>query len=165
MSFGTVVGPGHDLEVASHAPCVRPVQDRLELGHRQGRQNTAEAQEQCEEQPEGTDRGPRIEQCRFEVSPVRGKEIVLQRQDEDVESLEPHPHVYEERNDEHPKQVSPDLAEPEQLRNRHVTGHHQPECPGVFAGNAVEELGLLVLSPGVPGDEQLENVGSSVPSQ
>src|SRR5262249_50409013 len=89
-----------------------------------------EAQEQEEVHAEEADGGAEerdVDEGRRVHRPAARDEVAVQRDDDDVEALEPHADVDEDGRDPHDEERAAQLAEPEDLRDEHVAEHLEPE--------------------------------------
>ncbi len=85
----------------------------------------------------------------------------MQRCGDDGESLEPHPDVHKNADDEHERYVSTVLTEPVDLRRNHVTENHGPVCPRIVSHHTIDEDPQFPVTARIPGNKELHTVGIS----
>ena len=78
---------------------------------------------------------------------------------DDHKAFEPHAYVNQDGNDEDDDQIVADTADPEQLRDQDVTGHHRNPGPLIGTERAIHEMKAFVGVAAIPGDEKLHCVG------
>src|SRR6188474_1315915 len=83
---------GHLLRAPEHA---------LHFGDGDGREESAEEEEPHEEEPERAHDDRVVEDRGLVVRPRRREEVAVERGHDEREPLEPHPHVDQDRHDEH----------------------------------------------------------------
>ncbi len=79
--------------------------------------------------------------------------------DDDHETLEPHPDIHQDRDDEKPGETPPDLLEKEEERNETVAAHHDPKLNAVFPQSTPSKGFLLHNIVAVPGEKVFDHVG------
>jgi len=136
----------------------RYFQNSLHLGDGNHRRHAAENQVAHKEQSDGTDKNADLDPGRRVVTPRRRQEVTRQRSGDDYESLEPHPYVHHDAQEESPPDAAADFARPEQLWTDYVAEHHAEIRPPVDTEYTVVEGKLLVDIAGIPGDEQLRQI-------
>src|SRR5688572_8378248 len=106
----------------------------LDLSHRNYREELGEQEITGKEQTERTEVKPDLPNSGGIIStPATGQVIAIDRSNDDNKTLEPHTDVYDHRHKEGYNQVAAQFAEPEDLWRDHVTTHHQPVAPAIWA--------------------------------
>src|SRR5205814_7177962 len=89
--------------------------DAFDLGDGNHGKVPNEQQETCEEQTERSDVRADVNIGWRIIAPTRRQKIAVQPNYNNDESFEPHPDVYQDRNDKHEPQFLPAPVEPEHL--------------------------------------------------
>src|SRR5262249_18263181 len=122
-------------------------------------QKPDEQKETGEEQTKGSDIRANVHIGWSVVAPTRGQEIAVQPDDNNNETFEPHPHIHQERNNEHEPEFLAAPFEPENLRHQDVAAHHEEPGPLIRAEGAIEEVEPLVWIAAIPSDKKLHRIG------
>jgi len=88
------------------------VEDSLDFGRRDHRQESAKEEEAGEEQAETSEEGSYLDVSRGVISPTRGKKVAVERYRYNNEALHPHSDVNQYRNRKNPSDVASDRFEP-----------------------------------------------------
>ena len=108
-------------------PAVGRMHQFPHLGNRNHRQQLGKQQEAEEEQADRSRQRGVVPKRRVIHAPACWHEIAVQADDDDHESLGPHPDLDNERDQKHEPDILPNFAEPEELRGEDVAEHQQPE--------------------------------------
>src|SRR5512133_4254127 len=146
------------MVIVSMVRGLRVRQDRLHFRGGDDRQHAGEEQDQGEEDPEGAQEHAEVHHGGLVDAPGGGQEVLVQRDHDDHEALEPHADGDADGHQDHPEVAGAGLPEPEDLGDEDVAADGDPAGPAVGAGDDVHEAVVEELVHGVPGREALHHV-------
>ena len=134
----------------------------LEFGQREYREELEEQQEQCHEDPARADEGQDVYPSREEHVPFTRQERAMNRGDDNHESFKPHPNSYCGSDNPDDEWALTHFAEPEDLRETHITDDHGPVRPPIgclcWIHTVVGEYCEFIFVRTVPRHEELHRI-------
>src|SRR5204862_1956378 len=124
----------------------------LELRDGHHRQLLDEQQKPHEEPTKAAEQNRVVDERRGVRSPLPWLVLVRQRRQQELEALEPHAKVDEQREDEEPRWIPAQPLGEERERQDHVAEQHEPRRPCPLPKDAIPEVLLLELAAAHPRD-------------